>query len=87
MKPAAAKAYRQSIKNRARNVATKEQVAKLIKIARKQIAAKDWTAAEKAVLAAGKALDKAVSRGIMKINTTSRLKSRIHTALNKAKKA
>ncbi len=87
MKPAAAKAYRQSIKNRARNVATKEQVAKLIKTARKQIAAKDWTAAEKAVLAAGKALDKAVARGIMKMNTTSRLKSRIHTALNKAKKA
>lgn len=87
MKPAAAKAMRQSKKNHARNVVTKEQIAKFLKIARKQIAAKQWEPATKAVQVAGKALDKAVARGIVKQNTAARLKSRIHTALNKAKKA
>lgn len=85
MKPAAAKAYRQSIKNRARNVATNENIAKLLKTARKNIIAKKWDAATESMRLTGKALDKAVARGIVKKNTAARLKSRMHAAFKKAK--
>lgn len=86
MKPAAAKALRQSQKNRARNVAANEQIAKLIKNARRQIAAKKWDEAAVTVRLVGKTLDKCVSRGIVKKNTAARYKSRITTRLNAAKK-
>lgn len=87
MKPAAAKALRQSQKNRARNVAARTQIAKLIKNARRQIAAKKWEEAAATVRLVGKTLDKSVSRGIVKKNTAARYKSRITTQLNTAKKA
>lgn len=84
---AAAKAQRKGAKQRARNIAEKEGIAKILKQARKALDAKKADEAAKQGRAAVKALDKAVAHGILKKNTAARLKSRLAKRINAATKA
>ena len=87
IKHAAAKAQRKSAKLRLRNIAEKEGIAKILKLARKAIDAKKADEAAKQGRAAIKAIDKAVAHGILKKNTAARLKGRLTKRVNAAKKA
>lgn len=84
---AAAKAQRKGVKQRARNVAEKQGIAKILKQARKALDAKKVDEAAKQGRVAIKALDKAVAHGIIKKNTAARLKSRLAKRINAASKA
>jgi small subunit ribosomal protein S20 len=84
-KAAAFKAERQTKKHGARNTLAKLQVKDATRAVRKTISAKEKKKAEAAVLKAIKLLDKAYSRGIMKLNTVSRQKSRLLKALHAMK--
>jgi small subunit ribosomal protein S20 len=81
----AAKAYRQSIKRRARNLATKNAYKDLLKEFRKTITA-DAKKAAGLVAALQQKLDKAAKAGVIKKNKASRLKSGAARALAKAGK-
>jgi len=78
---AAIKYIRKSRKNRARNLAVKNKIKKLIKEALKLISLKDKGAAE-AVKAVLSGLDKAAENGILHKNTAARKKSRLMKRLN-----
>jgi small subunit ribosomal protein S20 len=78
---AAIKYIRKSRKNRARNLAVKGKIKKLMKEALKLISLKDKGAAE-AVKAVISAIDKASENGILHKNTSARKKSRIMKKLN-----
>jgi small subunit ribosomal protein S20 len=78
---AAIKYIRKSRKNRARNLAVKGKIKKLIKEALKLISLKDKGAAE-AVRSVISAIDKAAENGILHKNTSARKKSRIMKKLN-----
>lgn len=82
IKQSAVKKLRQDRKRQAHNVAIKNQVKKLVKAVRQQIAAKDKEKASTALQAAVKGLDKAVKNGVLKKNTVSRTKSRLAKAAN-----
>lgn len=87
-KPAAFKALRQTKKNALRNKIAKLQIADARRAFRKNADKAETAKAEEAVKNAIKLLDKAYSRGIMKLNTVSRHKSRLMKKLQalKAKK-
>lgn len=85
-KQAAKKALRQSIKHREYNVAIKESLRKLVKQVRKAVVAKKADEAATALRAAGKALDKAAQKKVIKKNTAARLKSRLAASVNGLKK-
>ncbi len=72
----AEKALRQSFKRQARNTSIKNNIAYLLKQAKRQASAKDAKLQE-TVKAAIRAIDKASQKGIMKLNTASRTKSRL----------
>ena len=76
-KPAAFKALRQTKKHTERNKLAKLKLADARRFVRKAIERSEAPKAKEAVLAAIKILDKAYSRGIMKLNTVSRQKSRL----------
>ncbi|MFH1709749.1 MAG: 30S ribosomal protein S20 [bacterium] len=78
---AAIKYIRKSRKNRARNLAVKGNIKKLIKLALKLIALKDNAFAE-AVRNAVSAIDKAAENGILHKNTAARKKSRLMKKIN-----
>ncbi len=78
---AAIKYIRKSRKNRARNLAVKGKIKKLLKEALKLISLKDKGAAE-AVKAVISAIDKAAENGILHKNTAARKKSRLMKKLN-----
>ncbi len=78
---AAIKYIRKSRKNRARNLAVKGTIKKLLKESNKLIASKAKEAAE-TVKKAISAIDKAVENGIMHKNTAARKKSRLMARLN-----
>lgn len=82
IKHAAAKAIRKSAKNRVFNLKVKGEFKDLIKEARKHITAKKIDEAKRAVQAAVKSLDKAARKGVIKKNTSARLKSRLMKSLN-----
>ena len=84
-KQAAFKAQRQTKKHASRNHLAKLQIGDARRAVRKAMTAKAAAKAEPAVKAAIKLLDKAYSRGIMKLNTISRYKSNLTKALNKLK--
>ena len=84
---AAAKALRQTKKRQATNRTVKESIKTLTKRARKAVDSKQVDAAKTAVAAAVKALDKAVRRGVLKLNAASRKKSRLVRHLNTLLKA
>lgn len=76
-KQAAFKALRQTKKNAMRNKLAKLQIADARRAFRKAMDKAEASKAADAVKTAIKLLDKAYSRGIMKLNTVSRHKSRL----------
>lgn len=85
-KSAAFKALRQAKKHAQRNLMAKLQIADARRALRKALEGKEAAKAQEAAKKAIKLLDKAYSRGIMKLNTISRLKSRLSAKLNALKK-
>ena len=81
--PSVVKRHHQSLKRHQRNVETKSRLRTLIKKARQQIESpnKEDSAAQLRVV--NKALDKAVSRGIIKRNTASRWMSRLSSSASR----
>lgn len=78
----AKKALRQSKKRATRNQIAKDSIHSLRVAFRKAIAAKKTEEAATLARSIGKSLDKAVAKGIMKLNTVSRTKSRMMKNLN-----
>ncbi len=87
IKKAAFKGLRQSKKHAERNTLAKLQIADARRALRKALDGKEADKAEAAAKNAIKLLDKAYSRGIMKLNTISRLKSRLAAKINSLKPA
>lgn len=87
--PSVVKRHRQSLKRRERNQQVKSRLRTLIKKTRRAIEAKDQQGAAVQLREVGKALSKAVSKGIVKSNTASRWLSRLsrsaHSALSPSK--
>jgi len=79
----AAKAHRQSIKRRARNLAKKGAYKDVLKEFRK-VAAADPKKAKAMLPAVQKKLDKAAKAGVIKGNKADRLKGNAQRLLNKA---
>ena len=81
----AAKAMRQSIRRRVRNIASKDKFKTAVKEVRKLISAGKKSEAMDAMKKAMASLDKAVKKNVIHKNKSSRLKSRIAKALAKIK--
>ncbi|HTK33530.1 MAG TPA: 30S ribosomal protein S20 [Candidatus Paceibacterota bacterium] len=79
----AKKALRASKKKRVFNLRRKSDIEKNVKAFRKLVLAKDKAAATKLVPVIYQALDKAVKTGYIKVNASSRTKSRVMAALAK----
>lgn len=86
-KQAAFKALRQTKKNALRNKLAKLKIADARRDFRKALEKAEASKAAEAVKTAIKLLDKAYSRGIMKLNTVSRHKSRLMKRLQKLQSA
>src|ERR1700747_1032682 len=74
--PSVIKRHQQSLKRRTRNIETKSKLRTLVKKARQAIESKNQDTALH-IRAVNQALDKAVSKGIIKRNTASRWLSRL----------
>ena len=85
IKPAAFKALRQTKKHAERNKLAKLKLADARRAVRKALDKAEVDKAEAAAKDAIKLLDKAYSRGIMKLNSVSRHKSRLMARLAKLK--
>ncbi|MEK7546348.1 MAG: 30S ribosomal protein S20 [Patescibacteria group bacterium] len=83
IKAAAFKALRQTKKHAERNKLAKLKLADARRAVRKALDSAEVKKAEEAVKTAIKMLDKAYSRGIMKLNTVARRKSRLMANLSK----
>lgn len=81
----AKKAIRSSARKRVFNLRRKDALRDTTKALTKALAAKDAAGAEKLLPAAYSAIDKAQKRGVIKSNTAARKKSRLATALKKAR--
>jgi small subunit ribosomal protein S20 len=79
----AAKAMRQSVKRRVRNIARKDKFKAAVKDVRKFLNAGQKSEAAEALRKAMSALDKAAKKNVIKKNTASRKKSRLAKALAK----
>jgi ribosomal protein S20 len=79
----AKKAIRVSKRKRIFNVRTKKSMDEALKSFRQLIAKKDKSGAEKAISSVYQTLDKAVKTGYIKVNASSRLKSRAMASLKK----
>ncbi len=86
IKQAAKKALRQSKKNKKVNSEWKEKIKTSIRKIRDLITEDKLDQAEKELPTLYKTLDKAAKSNIIKKNTARRKKSRLSSALNKAKK-
>ena len=82
--PSVAKRHKQSLKRHQRNIASKSKLRTLIKKARQLIEAKDAPNALNHLRIVNKALDKAVSAGVIKRNTASRWMSRLSSSAGRA---
>ena len=80
--PSALKRHRQSLKRRARNQATKTRLRHLVRDVRAAIASKDGAAAAEQLKTASKALDKAVTKGVLHRNSAARKISRLAHAVS-----
>ncbi|MFH2063346.1 MAG: 30S ribosomal protein S20 [bacterium] len=83
-KKAAIKALRQSKKKEVRNSKVKDTISFLRRQTRKAIDSGDLKKAETLAKSVVKAVDKAAQNGVMKKNTTSRVKSRLAAGLKRA---
>ena len=79
----AAKAMRQSLRRKARNLKVKDEFKEAVKAVKKLIAAGKKSEAMEAMKQAMSALDKAAKTHVIKKNKSSRLKSRLAKALAK----
>lgn len=86
-KAASFKSLRQSKKHALRNQLAKLQIKDARRAVRKALDSKAVAKAEAAVKVAIKLLDKAYSRGLLKLNAVSRNKSRLMAAVAAIKKA
>lgn len=82
---AAKKAFRQSIKRRAVNLIYKNKIKSLIKEARLLVSKKKIKEAKNLLPQVYKAFDKAAKVGVIKKNTSSRIKSRITKFITKSR--
>ena len=82
----ARKHLRQTVKRTLRNKIAKAQIESMQVKLRKLLEAKKAKEAGELMKTLGKSLDKAVSRGILKLNTVSRTKSRLTKRVNAASK-
>ena len=87
IKQNAKKALRQSLVRKAKNLTAKVAVKKMIKDAKKSLAAKDVKKAEELISAAIQKLDKIAKSGYFKKNKSARLKSQLMKKLNLVKKS
>ena len=83
----AEKRHRQSEKRRVRNHALKSQLRTLVKRVLTAVEKKDASAAETELRVAARALDKAVTKGVLHRNNASRRLSRLTLRLNSLRKA
>ena len=83
--PSAVKRHRQSVNRRVRNIETKSKLRTLIKKARQAIEDKNVDSISAHVRDVNKALNKAVSKGVIKPNTASRWLSRISRSAHLAR--
>lgn len=81
----AAKAMRQSLRRRTRNIQTKDKFKDAVKQAKKLIASNQKAEAAEAIKKAYALLDKAAKKNVIKKNSASRKKSRLAKALGKMK--
>jgi small subunit ribosomal protein S20 len=81
------KRHRQSEKRRARNHTLKARLRTLVKRVRTALEGKDAAAAETELAIAARALDKAVSKGVVHRNNASRRLSRLTLQLNRVRQA
>ena len=79
----AEKALRGSARKRVFNIRRKEAMKQAVKQVQKSIGAKKTKDAQALLAQAYKAIDKAAKRGVIKLNTAARKKSRIARAVNK----
>lgn len=80
---AAFKAIRQSAKRRARNLSVRAGLKRSAKAVRKAIVAKDKAKAEAALKSGIRLIDRAYAKGVIKLNTAARMKSRLSRAVAK----
>jgi small subunit ribosomal protein S20 len=83
----AEKRHRQNEKRRVRNHALKSQLRTLVKRVLTAVEKKDAAAAETELRVAARALDKAVTKGVLHRNNASRRLSRLTLRLNSLRKA
>jgi small subunit ribosomal protein S20 len=79
--PSAQKRHRQSIKRHARNQAIRSRVRTIVKRVRESIDARNPTDASEQLRSAARAIDKAVTKGVLHRNTASRKISRLTRAV------
>lgn len=80
--PSALKRHRQSEKRHQRNQAIKTRLRHLVRDVRTALSARDREAATKTFARAARALDKAVTKGVLHRNSASRRISRLAAAVN-----
>ena len=80
--PSALKRHRQSVKRRLRNQAVRTQLKHLVRAVRAAIAARDSKQAADSLSRATRALDKAVTKGVLHRNTAARKISRLALAVH-----
>ena len=85
--PSALKRHRQSEKRRIRNQAIKTRLRHLVREVRDAVATKNSDAAAKSLAVAGRALDKAVTKGVLHRNAASRKIARLARAVSQLPRA
>ena len=80
--PSALKRHRQSEKRRLRNRAAKSRLRHLVREVRTALSTRDAEAATKSLTIAARALDKAVTKGVLHRNSAARRISRLAHALS-----
>ena len=85
--PSALKRHRQSEKRRLRNRAVKSRLRHVVREVRDAVATKNHDAAAKSLAVAGRALDKAVTKGVLHRNNAARRIARLAHAVSQLKTA
>jgi small subunit ribosomal protein S20 len=85
--PSALKRHRQSEKRRLRNRAVKSRLRHLVREVREAVSTKNPDAAAKSLALAGRALDKAVTKGVLHRNNAARRIARLAHAVSELKTA
>ncbi len=79
--PSAQKRHRQSVKRQVRNQAIRSRVRTFVKRVRESVDARNTTEATERLKSAARAIDKAVTKGVLHRNTASRKISRLTRAV------